>query len=94
MSSVVAEQMIRDMAYAGGESSKTAESESINGGLRSVLLALADAAIGAETMDALFAAVSVLASANDLANGKTPSRGVGKGMARSEFNLEVDVDDF
>lgn len=66
-------------------SNKTAES----GGVRTVLLALADAVVGAEAMEALFAAVSVLASANDLANGKSP----GRGIARGEVSLEFDADD-
>lgn len=82
------------MVSGASDSSRAAESYSNNGGMRTVLLALADAVVGAEAMEAFFAAVSVLASANDLANGKTPSRGMGKGLTQGEVNLELDVDDF
>lgn len=82
------------MLSGASDSSRAAESESNNGGMRTVLLALADAVVGAEAMEALFAAVSVLASANDLANGKAPSRGMGKGLTQGEVNLTLDVDDF
>lgn len=81
-------QVLRDMASGGG--STTAEGNGNDGGVRAVLLALADAVVGAEAMEELFAAVSLLASANDLVNGKIPSRRI----ARGEVNLEVDVDDF
>lgn len=76
------------MVSGASDSSKNAESST--GGVRAVVLALADAIVGAEAMEALFAAVSVLASANDLANGKIPSRGI----ARGEVKLAVDEDDF
>lgn len=78
------------MASGDSDSSKTTESS--DRGVRAVLVALADAVVGAEAMDALFAAVSLLASANNLANGKTPSRSRGK--AWGDVNLEIDVDDF
>lgn len=78
--------MVRDIA--SGSISTTTEGD--GGGVREVLLALTDAVFGAEAVEALFAAASLLASANDLANGKTASRRI----TRGEINLEIDEDDF
>lgn len=72
---------------ASGDSSGSGSGS--GGRMGTVLLALADAVVGAEAMDSLFAAVSVLASAHDLANGKAPSQRT----ARGEISLEIDVDD-
>eukprot|EP00903_Cladosiphon_okamuranus_P015752 g14538.t1 len=83
-------QVFGDMASGGSDRNKSGGSS--DWGVRTVLVALADSVIGAEAMDALFAAVSVLASANDLANGKNPSRSMGK--AWGEVKVEVDLDDF
>lgn len=75
------------MLSSESDDSSSADSE-IDGGLRSVVLALADAMVGAETVEAFFSAVSLLASANDLVNGKVPSGRVTKG------ELELDhIDD-
>lgn len=74
------------MLSNGSDASSSADFES-NGGLRSGVLALADAMVGAEAVEGLISAVSLLASANDLVNGKMPRGRVTKG------ELELDLVD-
>lgn len=75
------------LSSASGDS-RSAGLES-NGGLRCIVLALADAMVGAEAVEALFSAVSLLASANDLVNGKMPSGRVTKGELELDHVDEI-----
>lgn len=76
-------QVVAKMASGGSGNGSVVES----GSVRALALAMADAVVGAEAMDAVCSAVSILASANDLANGRLPR---GQRGARGELELDVD----
>ncbi|CAB1112927.1 unnamed protein product [Ectocarpus sp. CCAP 1310/34] len=76
-------QAVKGLISGGGGS--VTES---TGGVRSVIFALADAIFGVDAMEALFSTISLLASANDLVEGRMPNTRVRAGQG----DLEIDVE--